>query len=255
MASLRTGAVLLLLVISHAAGQTPVSMGHVHLNSADPAAQKTFWTSVIGAAPYDRNNLSGVQAPGALILFRQATPTGTSVGSSVNHIGFIVPALAPFYPKLDAAGYKYTKSAATPQVMIDGPDGVRIELTEDTSAKIPLRFHHVHFNVPDSKEAQAWYARVFGAAPGKRAQWDAADIPGANLTYTQVPAPAAPTAGRAIDHIGFDIRDLEAFCRKLSESGVKLDTPYQKAPRIGLALAFVTDPWGTRIELNEPLEK
>jgi hypothetical protein len=37
--------------------------------------------------------------------------------------------------------------------------------------------------------------------------------------------------------------------------GIKLDTPYRNVPAVGLALAFVTDPWGTSIELNEGLDK
>jgi hypothetical protein len=32
---------------------------------------------------------------------------------------------------------------------------------------------------------------------------------------------------------------------------VKLDTPYRKIPQMGFAVAFLTDPWGTRIELTE----
>src|SRR3954471_24280834 len=124
MAFLRSGSGLLatafLLVVSLASAQPRISMGQVHLNVADPAVQKTFWTNAIGAAPYDRHNLSGVQVPGALILFRQKMPTGASVGSTVNHIGFTVPDLAAYYPKLDGSGYKYTKSASTAQVMIDG---------------------------------------------------------------------------------------------------------------------------------------
>jgi hypothetical protein len=32
---------------------------------------------------------------------------------------------------------------------------------------------------------------------------------------------------------------------------VKLDSPYRKIPQMGFAVAFLTDPWGTRIELTE----
>jgi len=31
--------------------------------------------------------------------------------------------------------------------------------------------------------------------------------------------------------------------------------PYTQRPELGLALAFITDPWGTSIELNEGLDK
>jgi hypothetical protein len=32
---------------------------------------------------------------------------------------------------------------------------------------------------------------------------------------------------------------------------VKLDAPYRKIPQMGFAVTFLTDPWGTRIELTE----
>ena len=33
--------------------------------------------------------------------------------------------------------------------------------------------------------------------------------------------------------------------------GLKLDLPFTKVERAKLAVAFLTDPWGTRIELTE----
>jgi predicted enzyme related to lactoylglutathione lyase len=54
-----------------------------------------------------------------------------------------------------------------------------------------------------------------------------------------------------LDHIGFDVRNLEAFTKKLEAAGIKLDRPYTKNPQTGGALAFIYDPWGTYIELNE----
>ena len=48
---------------------------------------------------------------------------------------------------------------------------------------------------------------------------------------------------------------LEAFCKKLEASGVKFEIPYRKVPSLGLSIAFLTDPWGTRIELTEGLGK
>jgi hypothetical protein len=59
------------------------------------------------------------------------------------------------------------------------------------------------------------------------------------------------TKGRALDHIGFEVKDLEDFTKTLEANGVKLDTPYRKVPQMGFAVAFLTDPWGTRIELTE----
>ena len=52
--------------------------------------------------------------------------------------------------------------------------------------------------------------------------------------------------------LGFEIANLEAFCRKLEAKGVKFDTPYSKGGS-GISAAVLTDPWGTRIELTEGL--
>ena len=65
----------------------------------------------------------------------------------------------------------------------------------------------------------------------------------------------APTKGRALDHIGFEVKDLEAFCKKLEAAGVKLDMPYRNIPALSLSIAFLTDPWGTNIELTEGMNR
>jgi catechol 2,3-dioxygenase-like lactoylglutathione lyase family enzyme len=232
-----------------------VTMGHIHLNAADPAAATVFWTDLVGAQPYEHGSLKGVSVPGVVIWFTRKAPTGPSVGSSVDHIGFTVPNLQTYIDKFAKTPYNTIPSTAGGvQLMIDGPDGARIELTEDKASTVPIRFHHVHFDTPDPKAIQAWYLEKFGATRSTRAKWDSGEIPGANLTYGPAGA-TAPTAGRAIDHIGFEIAGLEAFCKKLAESGVKLDTPYRAMPQLGLSLAFLTDPWGTRIELTEGLAK
>jgi catechol 2,3-dioxygenase-like lactoylglutathione lyase family enzyme len=114
--------------------------------------------------------------------------------------------------------------------------------------------HHIHSNVPESEvlKAKAWYARVFGGIPGKRWHYDAVDLPGINLNISGVPNVLAPSRGRTLDHVGFEVTNLDGFCRALEASGVKLDVPYAKDPT-GVGRAFLTDPWGTRIELTEGL--
>ncbi len=84
--------------------------------------------------------------------------------------------------------------------------------------------------------------------------YEAADLPGMNLNFSGVPAKMEPTKGRMLDHIGFEVTDLQAFCKRLAEIGVKLDAPYQKNAS-GLASAFLTDRWGANIELTEGLRR
>jgi catechol 2,3-dioxygenase-like lactoylglutathione lyase family enzyme len=234
---------------------TGVVFGHLHVNTGDVAAQKKFWIGALGATPVKLGTIDGAGMPGAIILFKPAAPSGPTEGSTVNHVGVFVPTLEGYPAKLEALGLTYTKNANGKQIMINGPDGLKVELTAGDAITGPIRFHHVHFYTADPLRIQAWYAERFGAKPGKRAQWEAGDLPGANLTYAKAPGDVAPTVNRALDHIGFEVRNLQAFCKKLEASGVKFDTPYRKLPNLDLAVAFLTDPWGTRIELTEGLGK
>jgi predicted enzyme related to lactoylglutathione lyase len=54
--------------------------------------------------------------------------------------------------------------------------------------------------------------------------------------------------GRVLDHIGFDVKDLRAFIKKIEAEGIKLDEPYRKNEATGVAITYITDPWGTRVE-------
>ena len=58
----------------------------------------------------------------------------------------------------------------------------------------------------------------------------------------------AGSKGTNLDHIGFDVKDHAAFVKKISDEGIKLDEPVRTAPN-GSIITYITDPWGTRIEL------
>jgi catechol 2,3-dioxygenase-like lactoylglutathione lyase family enzyme len=67
--------------------------------------------------------------------------------------------------------------------------------------------------------------------------------------------PTVPTANRALDHIGFEVKNLEAFLAKLDAQGIKPSVPFRRVDALGINIAFVVDPWGTNIELTEGLDK
>jgi len=95
---------------------------------------------------------------------------------------------------------------------------------------------------------------MFGAVPGKRGQFDAADLPGVNLTFSKADTPTTPTQDRSIDHVGFEVQGLEQFVKRLEASGITFDRPYQQSQASPTtSTAFLTDPWGTQIELTEHL--
>ncbi|MBZ5660393.1 MAG: VOC family protein [Acidobacteriia bacterium] len=243
-----------------APNSTGVSMGHVHLMVQDLDAAKTFWTAMGGVhSQMGANEI--FKFPGVLILLRKSDATLPSVGSVVGHFGFHVPDTTAALARWKAAGLKTEVGQNPGQGFVWTPDNLtRIEILEDKTQTAPIAFHHVHFYVADPsgtsiQEMQSWYAKMFGAIPGKRGPFDAADLPGVNLTFTKSDTPTVPTKGRMVDHIGFEIKDLEAFCKKAEANGVKFDRPFTKMPDMGISLAFMTDPWGTYIELNEGLDK
>jgi catechol 2,3-dioxygenase-like lactoylglutathione lyase family enzyme len=235
-------------------GPSGVVMGHVHLNTKDPDAQKKFWVDVIGAEETKLGTIEAFKLPGVLILLRKTDPSGGTDGSVVNHIAVKVRDLSDTLAKVEAAHIQIV-SKNPPQAMLLGPDGVRVELTEDRALAQPVVFHHLHFYTGNVDEMRKWYVANFGASPGKRGRFEAADLPGVNLTFVPAESATAGTKGRAIDHIGFEVKDLEAFTKKLEARGIKFDVAYRKVPALGIAVAFLTDPFGTYIELTEGLDK
>jgi catechol 2,3-dioxygenase-like lactoylglutathione lyase family enzyme len=235
-----------------APGESGVVMGHLHLAAKDLDAQRKFWGE-LGGTPVQNGPLALIQLPGTFVMLRQAEPTGGTVGSTINHVGFLVKDIATWIAKWKAAGLTMEPQARPTQVYLIGPDDVRVEILEDKTIDVPLKMHHAHYYVASPLETQAWYAKTFGAVPGKRGQFDAADLPGVNLTFAKADTPTVGTKGRSLDHIGFEVRGLEAFCKKLEASGIKLDRPYTRIPNSTTAIAFLTDPWGTYIELTENL--
>jgi catechol 2,3-dioxygenase-like lactoylglutathione lyase family enzyme len=270
-----------LVVATTAAAQTivaegPVVYGHHHFNTTDMAAQKRFFVETLGGtlATIGTNNLEVIEFPNVLLFFRpMQQPTGGTIGSTVNHVGFSVPNLQPVVAKLKANGFKMITSdsvAATVKVTDDiaapspttsiafvlGPEEIKVELVEVKTQAAPIQLHHVHFFGEQQTEMQAWYAKTFGATalPANPPQaFVTAQLPGVTLNFTRSPTATVGTQGRALDHIGFEVENLEAFTKKLEADGIPLTVPYRTVPALNIAIAFIQDPWGTNIELTEGL--
>ncbi len=255
-----SSAIFLLCLVSTAWSQLPapntsgVSMGHLHLNVRDPEAHRVFWTT-LGGTPVKLGDMDVMKFPDVLVMFRKAEPTGGTEGSVVGHIGFRVKDLHASLEKWRAAGLKIIPGASAHQAFVIAPDEIRIEMTEDPTMDAPIANHHIHFYTSSVEDTKAWYVKMFDAKPGTRGPFQAADLPGVNLTFSLAKGEVAGTKGRALDHIGFEVKDLEAFCKKLEAAGVKFDMAYRKIPSLGLSIAFLTDPWGTNIELTEGLNR
>ena len=71
------------------------------------------------------------------------------------------------------------------------------------------------------------------------------------IRFAKADTAQAPTRGRILDHIGFDVKDHAAFVKKIEAEGIKLDEPPRQATPTGSKITYITDPWGTRIEIIE----
>jgi len=233
-----------------------VSNSHIHLFTKAPEVQKHFWVDVMGATASkmgpDRDMYT---LPKVLVIVDKGNPTAGTEGSIVNHVGFKVRDMKDILDKV--AAQHFTIQVVNPnkenptQAFFLGPDDIRIELLADKNLATVSENHQVHFFTPDIEAMQKWYVANFGATPQSFGKVKVATLPGVTLLFSPTETPVTGTKGRALDHIGFEVKDLEGFTKTLEASGVKLDTPYRKIPQMGFAVAFLTDPWGTRIELTE----
>lgn len=236
-----------------------VAWGHFHFRASDVDKTKDFWTT-LGATPAKPLGASPVfLVKNAVIVIMKGEVAGGTETSVVNHVGFKVKDLDGTIAKAKAAGYRILTppetTAKSHKANVMGPDETNIELVGDPALDVPIASHHVHFYNDPIEGTRAWYVKTFGAIPGKRDIFEAADLPGINLSFSAAKGTPAGTKGRALDHIGFEVKDLEGFCKKLEAAGVKFDVPFRKIPAIGLSIAFFTDPFGTYIELTEGLDK
>jgi catechol 2,3-dioxygenase-like lactoylglutathione lyase family enzyme len=228
-----------------------MSNSHIHLFTKDPEVQKHFWVDVMGATAGkmgpDRDMYT---LPKVLVIVDRGNPTAGTEGSIVNHVGFKVRDMRDTLDKV-AAQHFIIQTQNPNQAFFLGPDDIRIELLTDKNLASVSENHQVHFFTPDIDAMQKWYVANFGATPSALGKVKVATLPGVTLLFSPTDTPVTGTKGRALDHIGFEVKDLENFSKTLEASGVKLDTPYRKILQMGFAVTLLTDPWGTRIELTE----
>jgi catechol 2,3-dioxygenase-like lactoylglutathione lyase family enzyme len=246
-----------------------VAMGHLHYRVDDVPASRDFWFSLGGAAVATPLG-EAVRFPGLLILIDSATVPVASM--PIDHVAFRVESLEA----LEERGVELELLQDFPGIAnVSAPAGERVELFEEGTATNvgfesasatpvserhnrpitdAITSHHLHLYLADDAvlAARDWYVEHFGAVPGMRWRYDAADLPGMNLNFSVARAPDAAVPAQILDHIGFEIGNLAAFCRRLIAAGIALDVPYTETDA-GFAFATLTDPWGTRIELTEGL--
>jgi catechol 2,3-dioxygenase-like lactoylglutathione lyase family enzyme len=230
-----------------------VTMGHWHLISKDVEANKKLFQAM-GAKLYMPGGQPLMAFPGVYINLNLGMEKGdgATVGSVVNHVGFIVDDVQKRTAEWKSKGVNVLPggNGRTDQAFVVTPDGVRIEILEDKTQTVPIKNEHVHLSLTAAEipKAQAWYAKTFGGKAGTRNNQPVVDLPGVQIRFAMADAKQAATRGRILDHIGFDVKDHPAFVRKLQADGIKLDEPPRTNPN-GNTITYITDPWGTRIEI------
>jgi len=244
------------------ANQVGVRMGHVHLAVKDIAAQKQFWISVMGGTLVKNGPLELIQFPGVFIMLRQAESTESQAASIIEHFGFIVKDMPGALARWKAADVKIQPTANPNEVYVLAPDGIRVEVYGEPALPTPISMNHLHYYPVDIPAIKAWYVRAFGANPGRRPciacianpqMIEADDLPGVNLSFSPGTKPPLGTKGRPLDHIGFEVANLETFVSSLEAKGIHIEAPIRQIPETKLKIAFLTDPWGTYIELTQGL--
>ena len=275
------------------ANDAGVTLGHFHAIVRDVDASEKFWTT-LGGKTITIDKTRVMKVPGVFIFLTKGTPKGGSYGSVINHVGFLVQNDEETIAKWKAAGVhaEYLPSAYVPTVKLGyaySPDDLKVRLNKDKIITEPIASPLVMMWVSKSgvPDVEAWYIKHFGAQKGQKINngVSVVGVPGLRLSVvssiedpiSKTPpavgliqgAPASssfmegllktnlgvPTKGRTLDHIGFEVTNLETFCKKLSANGVKFDEPYSKKRHKSFASASFTDPFGVSVELTEGLNK
>ncbi len=232
---------------------------HVHLRSPDALAAAQWYMDHMDCKDYGRAGACQIDNIQILFYSDGATPTGPSVGSGMDHLGFSFRDLGAKMTRWKEAGVTILEDVRDVDglfklAFVEDPWGTKIEVVEDHEW---LGFHHIHLRADDPTATLAWYADLFG---GVRDELKGR-ITGLRyndglwlLVGQQRDGALAPTAGRAFDHLGWQVDDLDAFISMLESKGITLDSgPREITNAAGqeLKIAFVVSPEGVRIEIVE----
>lgn len=281
-------ATLAAAVVTLAPGQSEAPRArfhHVMLNVRDPQAAADFYTSKFWA---EKAKFRGVEdavwAQKSWLRFRKvAAAPPLEIVSPIWHIGWGAEDMHKEYAKQVASGTKFETPLSDITDMVGGfpffyayvqsPDNALIEL--NTAAH--HQFGHLHLLSDDPPAAAEWYVKHFGirghAGRGREARFFRGHqiSPSASLMMDNVNIILFPkqyayhqwpdlwrnrTAfesprGRAIDHVGFSVDDLDAKLKELAAAGVKIIEPAKLDPATKARAAMIEGPDRIAIQIVE----
>lgn len=225
---------------------------HIHLASPDQAKSVEFYRKHFNGQPMTEGPDRLMFGETRVIFQLNKAPT-PSAGSVLDHISFSVADLDATLRDLSADGAKVTTPAREVAglfklAFVEDPWGVRIEVVQD-AAKLGL--HHGHLRGPDPAASLAWYVDKFGGTIAKlKGQIDGINYGGVWILAQR--GEATPSAGHAIDHIGFRPLNVDTVVAGLKAKNVTVTTeprPLTLPSGTSMRLAFIEGIDGVRIEL------
>ena len=236
-----------------------LTYGHVHLNVSDIERHKQLWVEHFGGTVVQKGSLTAIRMPNMAVILTERPPIGGSRESVMDHFGFKVRDIAKFIAKWEKedlpVGDLFIGAEGQTNAYVTMPDGVYVELQEDQALALEVMPYHIHFYTPEHEALLQWYTELLNIEVRPRGSIaTTTNVPGLNMSFARTNSERLPTKGRAIDHIGFEVDDLEAFCQRLEEKGIAFDVAYRNVDSIALKIAFITDPSGVYIEFTEGLD-
>ena len=224
---------------------------HIHLAAPDQPTAVDWYRTHFGATATPEGTDRAMLGATRLIFQRSAMPK-PSQGSVLGRIGFSVANLDETVKKLQSAGVKLVMPPMTMQgirmAQVVDPWGTLIAVVQD-EAKLGL--HHIALVTPDPAASLAWFAETFGGKVTKfKGAADGINYGGVWLFADK--GSSEPSAGHAIDHIGFRPLNVDGVVAAMKTKSVKVTTeprPLVLPSGTAMRLAFIEGPGGIRIEL------
>jgi catechol 2,3-dioxygenase-like lactoylglutathione lyase family enzyme len=126
-------------------------------------------------------------------------------------------------------------------------------LTFCQGAVVAAPYDHIHLAALSAQDGVNWYVKHFGGVASRFQRSMDTTLPVDRVYFGDIAviffdrAPNAGSAGSAADHFGISIANVEQVVAQVVADGGKALSDISELS--GMPVAFVEDPWGTKIEL------
>jgi len=195
----------------------------------------------------------------ALTHYRPDAPQkeATAAGQPplIHHIGFDVDNFEQRSNDVIKSGLELFSAPVQVPIKFRAPGGTVAEFAptpffgKRANLKTPLPIKHIALRLPSRKaavEASQYYIDVWGLRSDEVRENEGRythDLSDGNISFAVTYHPDDCDGPPRIHHIGFEVEDFEERCRKIQDTGVKLQTTRGKVPFRYIA------PGGTAIEI------